>query len=401
MNFHAHILKNKIVALGGKLRPQVNPAGMAALSLILAFGLAAQVQAETLYITEGNNLRRIDLDSQEQTPVSEVFIEHAGRGDGPDSKSGFDDPMRRDINGMVCARPDVPGGFVAGEDTGQNDTRPGWGVFDATGRQVGKLTATYFMEQGEPVGCAFAANGTLFTTELGNVGFGTPKGQLMLWFPPFEQFPGPPGAYPQTSASSTNFCKLATDIGNAYSVAIDKEGRVYVASAGRGAIYRFSPPFPTSPDAAGGCGQLDASGAPLADKVQREVFYRGMKTFTGLAFAPNGNLYASSVFTGEILEIAPDGALVRKILDPEGAFVPPYDTGNPMGLAVDSQGNVYYADIDLAWDGLSIGPGPDGKVRRIRFTPDGTPQPPDVLLEGLEYPDGLGILSGQPTTTAR
>jgi len=350
--------------------------------------------AELLYLTEGNNLRRIDIGSLDgPTPRQDLLIEHASPGDRPGAKSDFADPMRRDVNGMVCARPDVPGGFVAGEDTGQNATLPGWGVFDADGRQVGKLTATYFVEQGEPVGCAFAENGTLFTSELGNVGFGRPVGQLILWFPPFERFPGPPGAYPETGASSEHFCKLATDIGNAGSLAIDAAGRVYVASAGRAAIYRFSPPFPTGPDATGGCGRRDASGAPLADRVQREVFYRGWQTFTGLAFAPNGNLYASSVFTGEILEIAPDGKFVRMLLAPDG-LVPPYPTGNPMGLAVDRAGHLYYADIDLVWDGLSIGPGPDGKVRRIRFAEDGTAQPPETLIDGLRFPDGLGILPG-------
>ena len=368
----------------------------AALALVSMLGITHPAHADLLYVTEGNNLRRLDLATlDDPQPKSDLFIEHAGRGDGPDSRSGFDDPRRRDINGMVCPRPDAPGGFVAGEDTGQNDTLPGWGVFDAAGLQVGKLTATYFVEQGEPVGCVFAPDGRLFTSELGNVGFGTPIGQLILWFPPFERFPGPPGAYPQTGASSTHFCKLATDIGNAGSVAIDASGRVYVTSAGRGAIYRFSPPFPSGPDAAGGCGRRDASGAPLADTVEREVFYRGFQTFTGLAFAANGHLYAASVFTGEILEIGPDGTLVRTVLSPDGWLVPPYPTGNPMGLAVDRDGTLYYADIDLVWQGLSIGPGPDGKVRRIRFDAQGTPLAPETLMDGLQFPDGLGILPGQ------
>ncbi len=370
--------------------------GCVALVFACTLGVANGVRAELLYATEGNNLHRIDLESLAgPDPRIERVIEHAVRGAGPEAKSDFSDPMRRDINGMVCARPDLSGGFVAGEDTGQNDTLPGWGVFDASGLQVGKLTATYFVEQGEPVGCAFAADGTLFTSELGNVGFGKPVGQLILWFPPFEQFPGPAGAYPATGASSRNFCKLTTDIGNAGSVAIDRQGRVYVASAGRGAIYRFNPPFPTGPDAAGGCGRTDETGAPLADSVDREVFYRGMQTFTGLAFAANGHLYASSVFTGEILEISADGRHLRTLLSPDGVLLPPYPTGNPMGLAVDREGSLYYADIDLVWDGLSIGPGPDGKIRRIRFAPDGKPLAPETLMDGLAYPDGLGILPGR------
>jgi len=357
-------------------------------------GAASGATADLLYVTEGNNVRRIDLATLDgPAPRSELFIEHASRGDAPGAPSRHDDPHRRDVNGMVCALPDGSGGFVAGEDTGQNATLPGWGVFSADGHAIGKLTATYFVEQGEPYGCAFDARGRLFTTELGNVGFGRPIGQLILWFPPFDRFPGPPGAYPDTGASSEDFCKLATDVGNALGVAVDGAGRVYVASSGRAVIERFLPPFPRGPDAAGGCGRRDASGAPVADAVQRETFFRGLYTFSGLAFAPNGHLYAGSVFTGEILEIAPDGTLVRKVLEPEG-WLPPYPTGNPMGLAVDAAGTLYYADMDLVWDGWSIGPGDDGKVRRIRFAEDGAPLPPETLLDGLAFPDGLGILPG-------
>ena len=354
---------------------------------------ATAARAELLYVSEGNNLRRIDLATvDEAEPRSEIFIQHASRDEGG-SASRTDHPRRRDVNGMICALPDGSGGFVAGEDTGQPSPPPGWGVFSADGVQRGKLTATYFVEQGEPYGCAFDAAGVLFTGELGNVGFGTPRGQLIRWFPPYDRFPGPPGAYPAADAASDHFCKIAIDIGNAGGVVVDHAGRVYVASAGRGAILRFSPPFPTGPDAAGGCGERDPSGAPLASAVQREVFYRGARTFSGLAMSPGGNLYAASVFTGEILEIALDGSLVRKVLDPDG-LVPPFETGNPMGLAVDGRGDLYYADLDLTWDFPSIAPGPDGKVRRIRFGGGGEPLPPQTILRGLAFPDGLGVLPG-------
>lgn len=350
------------------------------------------VANELLYITEGNNLRRFDIASFDRgEPRSEIFIEHAPRDDATPDRSSHADARRRDINGMVCA---LPGGsFVAGEDTGQPSPPPGWGIFNDDGVQVGKLTTPFLADLGDPHGCAVDAGGRLFTSSVGNVGFGTPLGELAMWWPPFDRWPGEPGAFPATDATSTNFCKLAVDIGNALGVAVDSEGRVYVASAGRGAIYRFSPPFPTAPDAAGGCGRQDPVGAPLADVVQREVFFRGLYAFSGLALAPNGNLYAASVFTGEILELNLQGELVRKVLDPAGVL-PPFTTGNPMGLAVDSQGRLYYADLDLAWDFPSIGPGDNGKVRRIAFDAQGNPLPPQTLLEGLRFPDGLGILRG-------
>ena len=73
-----------------------------------------------------------------------------------------------------------------------------------------------------------------------------------MWFPPYA-----------------SYCKLATNLGTAGSVAIDRQGRVYVAQSSGGTIERFSPPFPTGADAAGGCGAVDSTGAPVADAVNR------------------------------------------------------------------------------------------------------------------------------------
>jgi sugar lactone lactonase YvrE len=280
-------------------------------------------------------------------------------------------------------------------------------VFTRTGLQIGKLTATYQVEQGEPHGCAIDQAGRLFTSSVGNVGFGSPQGQLIVWFPPFDVYSSANAGGSRRRAGSAeararakasdNFCKLATDIGTAGSVAIDGEGRVYVSSSGRGAIYRFSPPFPTGANADGGCGAIGPLGSPMASQVQREVFFDGLYTFSGLAFATNGHLYAASVFTGEILEIAPDGTLIRKLLEPDG-LLPPFETGNPMSLAIDSRGSLYYADLDLAWDFPSIGPGPDGKVRRIRFDAAGDPLAPEILADGLGFPDGVSIAPSLTTS---
>ena len=79
----------------------------------------------------------------------------------------------RDINGEICFVPDGSGRFLAGEDTGQPSPPPGWGLFEADGTQVGKLTATYLQSGAEPFGCEFAPDGALFTSEVGFQGFGT------------------------------------------------------------------------------------------------------------------------------------------------------------------------------------------------------------------------------------
>ena len=341
---------------------------------------------EVLYANEGNRMLRIALGAA-GGGEPEVFIERASEGKPGGAAVG----RRRDVNGMICAFPDGSGRFVAGEDTGQPEIPPGWGVFSPAGVQIGKLTATYHVAQAEPYGCAFDGAGRLFTTEVGNQGFGRPLGQLILWFPPYAAFPGASGSHPVTGAVSKNFCKLATDIGTAGAVAVDAKGRVYVASSSRGAILRFSPPFPTSPDATGGCGATDALGSPLAEEVAREVFVRGLYTFTGLAFGPDGLLYAASVLTGEIVAIDADGDVVRKILDPTG-LLPPIETGHPQGIAFDATGSLYFADLDLVWDFPSLVPGPNGKLRRIRFDADGRPRPPEILVDGLEFPDGVAVM---------
>jgi hypothetical protein len=181
---------------------------------------------QLLYSTEGNRLRRVDVDSIDQPELlQDVLIERASAGG-------------RDVNGMICPLPDGSGRFVLGEDSGQPRPKPGWGLFSADGRrQLGKLTPSTFVAQGETFGCVFDSEGILFGTEVGTGGFGADNGQLIRWFPPYDVFPGPEGAYPDTDAVSTNFCKIAVDIGTATGLAIDEQDRVYVAASlcgGRG-----------------------------------------------------------------------------------------------------------------------------------------------------------------------
>jgi len=347
-----------------------------------------------LYSTEGNRLRRYDVDTIGGLLAEDILVQRAA-----------DDPVNgRDSNGTICAIPDGSGRYVLGEDTGQSAIPPGWGVFSADGVQEGKLAATYQVSGAEPHGCTFDSQGRLFTTEVGSQAIGSSNGQLILWFPPYDVFPGAPGTYPN-GATSTNYCKIAVDIGTAGQTVFDAQGRIYVTSSGGLRVLRFSPPFPTGPDAAGGCGAIDPQGSPLADSVNREIFLppNGLSTYSGIAIAPNGNLYIATNLTGTISEYDLNGNLVRKILDP-GPFVAlPIPTGNPQGMTVGPDGTIYYADLDLQGTLPSVGPGPNGKVWRITFNGSNNPNPPELVRQNLAFPDGLALFKGnlEPLTEWR
>jgi hypothetical protein len=339
--------------------------------VLVLCALAAPAVAEPwLYFAEGNRLHRLPLAAPFDADRREVVI-----------PSAADDPTSgRDINGMICPVPGRDGWIVTGEDTGQPERPAGWGVHDGRLRQIGKLVPPSDAEKPEPFGCAFDGRGRLFTTDVGDPGFGAGNGALLLWFPPWNRFPPEPDGDAASPAPSEDVCVLADGIGTAGAIAFDAEGRLYLASSSRFAVYRFSPPFPASRDE---CDRV---------RPRREVFLRGLATYSGLALAPGGNLYVASVATGRIDEVDLEGRLVRHVLTPV-EWWPPFATGYPQGLAVDAEGTLYYADLDLVWHGWMPGPGPDGKIWRIRFGPDGEALEPEVLVRGLAFPDAVSVLS--------
>jgi len=341
---------------------------------------------EELYFNENNRQRRIETNSIGNPPlVHSVAIESASGGG-------------RDSNGQICQ--DTEGNRIFGEDTGQSDDPPtfayaGWGVFDQSYHQVGKLTPTHVSstDQSEPFGCALARDGSgrLFTTEVGSQAVGASSGQLIIWFPDavqgFKVWPGnvPASGYPNANFSD-NYCKLAIDLSTASSVSVDADDNVYVANAGNGTVVVFHPPFPTGPDFAGGCSGVDQTGAPmvdpaLGDPLNREVFIAAGTLFSpsGIVQSPTtGNWYVSGVFDGKILEFSPDGTTVyQTILDPanntpsESPFSPgglPLSSGHPYGLALDAKGTLYFTDMQLSGTLPNVGPASrKGKLWRIRF----------------------------------
>ena len=342
----------------------------------------AAEQSPVVFNGEGNNLNAISTVApfEKQTVL----------------RNHDDDPNGLDINAQICFFPDSPRRFIAGEDTNQPNPPPGWGIFDLEGdrvgafkaTQVGKLTPTYQTANSNPenYGCGFLRDGRVLTSDIGSQVTGDGNGQLIVWFPPFD-------------SRQVRYCKIDVTIATAGQIHVDDQDRVYVASARPGApstgVLRYTGPFPTSDDAAGGCGRKDPTGAPLASTVSRERFVEAVAPIlTPNAMVPTGRggFYVSSVFNGVIAEVDGDGKLVRTVLTPpagETLGAQTYSTGTPLGLGVDADGTLYYADIGIVLS-PEVGPGPKGSVRRIRFV-DGAPQPPEVLADGLAFPDGIGV----------
>ena len=320
-------------------------------------------------------------------------------------------PKGLDINAQMCFFPDGKT-FIAGEDTGQDkaqeepDLIQGWGIFKMKGTKVGKLKAkeigklqpTYqgASDNAENYGCGLLSDGRLVTTDIGNQATGPEDGQLIIWFPPFTK------GFKKLADGATGkvpYCKIDIGIGTAGGISIDDEDRIYVASA-RGAtvgVQRYSGPFPTSDDADGGCGKTDSTGAPMADSMNRELFIpTGNNLATPNAIVPTGNggWYVSSVANGVINEYDADGGYVRTVLKPppgETLGTEPISTGTPLGLGVAPDGTLYFADIGIVIANGGIGPGNGtGRVFRIVFK-DGEPQEPEMLADGLAFPDGIGI----------
>ncbi|HEY3142531.1 MAG TPA: hypothetical protein VGJ86_15440 [Acidimicrobiales bacterium] len=342
---------------------------------------AAADAGPIVFSTEGNNLNAYTPDPpfEKQTVIRTVTDDPAGG---------------MDINGQICFFPDDPHRFIAGEDTGQPERTPGWGIFEVDGtavgdlsaREVGRLVPTYQVDDANPenYGCGVLTDGRVVTTDIGNQVTGDPTGQLIVWFPPFD-------------SETVSYCKIDVAIPTAGGIVVDEDDQIYVTTARPpdNGVLRYSGPYPTSDEAAGGCGRTDPTGAPLADAVDKARFIPAddhAPTPNALIRAgEDGGFYVSSAFTGTIAHYDRDGAYVETLLaPPQGeTFGPtPYSTGSPLGLAVLPDGTIYFADLGLGLGDDGVGPLPKaGSVRRL--VPGAAA--PEVMDRELDYPDGIGL----------
>jgi hypothetical protein len=367
----AGLVAGTLVAAGAATGASARPAGKSPKGVIVFNG-------------EGNNLNAYAA----APPFTKQTVI---RNHDDDRQNGLD------INAQICFFPGGSKRFIAGEDTGQPNPPPGWGIFQMRGTQVGKLSAkkvgkltpTYQPGSDNPenFGCGFLSDGRVVTTDIGDQQAGSGSGQLIIWFPPFN-------------SRNVRHCKIDVGIATAGTILVDKEDRVYVPSARPGlsesGVYRYSGPFPTSDDAEGGCDSKDSTGDPMTTTVNKELFIRlgnGLVSPIAIVRAPENGFYVSSVISGVINQYDANGEYVRSVLQPpahESLGEQTFSTGTPLGLGVGPDGTLYFADIGITITADGIGPGPEGTVRRIRFV-NGEPQPPETMGGGLQYPDGIGV----------
>jgi hypothetical protein len=317
-------------------------------------------------------------------------------------------PAGWDINGQICTfRRGGRQYLISGEDTHQPDPPAGWAIFELTGDRVGELALSRRVARLVPTyadtddgadnyGCGALSDGRIVTTDIGNQQGDPANGQLIMWFPPF-------------TGDAVAYCKLDLELATGQGIYVDADDNLYLnsprTSAQPGAtsagVFKYSPPYPTSADARGGCGRVDALGSPLADAIHKERVLaapdRGLATPSGITGARNGHFYVASVLSGVINEYDADWQYVQTVLRPapgDGiSTTKTYRTGTPLGITVDEDGTLYYADIGIIIR-IPTGPGPGnhlGSLRRITFNADGTPNPPETIADDLQFPDGLGV----------
>ena len=260
----------------------------------------------------------------------------------------------------------------------------GWGVFSRRGRWKKRHIhapwnyPTDPQPQGtiDPQGCVFDGQGRFWGNDVGSGDPGnmdpTQFGSVIVFFP------GPRNRY-------DSFCFIDNNLHQAGMPAMDEAGNLYVAETGLGRMWKYSPPFPTS---AADCATPNHLVTTPPTKTQFPT--PGAATPIGIVRVPGtDHWYIDSVLFpylpgqggGIINEYDKDGVLVRNI-------APTNMLKNPLGMAVGSDGTLYYSELNLQLPDFSTG---CGRVSMVRFV-GGMPQPPQVLGQNLAFPDGVTVI---------
>jgi len=131
-------------------------------------------------------------------------------------------------------------------------------------------------------------------------------------------------------------------------IAVDKDGNIYVADTWNHRVQKFDKNGVFSTKWGGFVNLGDQAGVDDADKNTK--FY-GPR---GIAVGPDGNVYVSDTGNKRISIFSPTGSYIREIssgmtpdkIASQYPFNAPGELVEPIGVAVDAQGNVYVADTN-------------------------------------------------------
>ena len=309
----------------------------------------------------------------------------------------------RHVNGKLCFFPKKSkrhGQFVLADDTYREacvDRHPpdarcaltnprapgyvgkdvdGWAVFGRSARWTGLVIHTEGVAgQNEiegnidPQGCAFDADGNFWGTDVGHGNFGDNDGSLVVFFP------GPRERY-------DTYCFLDKHLAAPGMPVMDAAGSFYVPEPAALHVAKFSPPFPKS---AADC----ANSEHLVTTPPTKTLYTlgDVLTTVGIANVPGSDhFYLSSALIPPIINEYDAGFGFVRTIVPDGMPL------NPLGMAVGSDGTVYYSELNL--DPTTFNPR-CGRVSRVRFDATGSPLPPEVLGEHLQFPDGVTVVDSR------
>lgn len=139
-------------------------------------------------------------------------------------------------------------------------------------------------------------------------------------------------------------------------VAFDASGNLYIADSNNNRIRRV--------DANGNIRTIAGNGSESARGDGGPALAAGVDFPIGLAFDAQGNLYESQYYEHKVRKITPAGIITTVAgngsagYSGDGGPATAASLNNPFGIAVDSAGNLYIADLN------------NGRVRRV--SPDGT-----------------------------
>jgi streptogramin lyase len=175
----------------------------------------------------------------------------------------------------------------------------------------------------------------------------------------------------------------AASFGFHMGVAVDSSGNVYVSDAANCVIRKITPAgvVTTLAGTAGQSGSTDGTGA--------DARFKGP---VGVAVDSSGNVYVADTSNLTIRKITPAG-VVTTLAGTAGQSGSADGTGAaasfafPMGVAVDSSGNVYVADFDAATIRKIT---PDGVVTTFAGGPENR-TPGDGVGVGIPIPSGIAV----------